>query len=126
MASDERIIFIDWSDASLSHPFFSLNFFYDTEAEEMKTHFSDTRAACIRLRDVYLEPWTIFEPMDRLREAFELAYKLSSLHFALNYHKLILPKMEVKWEMHYMLPYFLKQLLRSWMGLESWRLEIQD
>ena len=34
------------------------------------------------VRDAYLEPWTTYEPMDRLLEAFELSRKLSPLFVA--------------------------------------------
>lgn len=36
----------------------------------------------------------------------------SQYHCALGYHHLVLPQMEVRWEMELMLPFYLKMALR--------------
>jgi hypothetical protein len=63
------------------------------------------------LRDAYLEPWSSYEPIDRLIQAYEIARPLSALHNAVIYHRYILPNMESQWEMQRMLPFYLKKLL---------------
>lgn len=108
VVNGDRSIFIDWSDSSLAHPFFSMLFFL-VEIEDFFPRAPDVRT---RLRDAYLQPWVRYAPMDRLVEAFELSQPLAALHHALIYHELVLPNMEIKWEMELMLPFYLKMLLR--------------
>jgi hypothetical protein len=57
VAGDTNPAFIDWSDASLSHPFFSMAFFSD--AEDMRSYLGDVPDAPDQLRDAYVEPWTV-------------------------------------------------------------------
>lgn len=104
----DNYIFIDWSDSSIAHPFFSMLFFL----VEIEDFFPKTPDIRTRLRDAYLEPWTAFASRKRLIEAFELSQPLAALHHALIYHQLVLPNMEIKWEMELMLPFYLKMLLR--------------
>jgi hypothetical protein len=72
----EEVVRVYWS-----HPFFS-----------MVTLLNDARGitdcpdAGARLRDLYLEAWTEFEPMERLRQAFDLSQLLARLHQAQSYH----------------------------------------
>jgi hypothetical protein len=104
-------IFIDWSDSSIAHPFFSMNFFTDlAELAEFLPDVPDLRA---RLRDAYLASWTIYEPPGRLVEVYELAQQLSALHNAIIYHRHILPRMESKWEMWNMIPFYLRKLVAA-------------
>ena len=109
MVEDGRSRFIDWSDASISHPFFSLWFMLEElqyGAPSMVDHWAS-------LRDAYLRPWTRFEPMNRLIEAFELSRPLASLHQAAIYHDTIMPAAEIGWEWERMVPYCLKRLVRE-------------
>ncbi|MBX0329968.1 hypothetical protein K2Z83_20075 [Oscillochloris sp. ZM17-4] len=100
--------FLDWSDSSISHPFFSLLLFL-IEAED---HLPKEPGARERLRDAYLGPWATHMPRGRLERAFELAQPLAALHHAVTYQQVVLPNMEVAWEMELMLPFYLKMLLR--------------
>lgn len=108
IAGRDGFSFLDWSDSSISHPFFSLLLFL-LEAED---HFPKEPRARERLRDAYLEPWAALMPYDRLVGAFELAQPLAALHHAVTYQQLVMPHMEVAWEMELMLPFYLKMLLR--------------
>jgi hypothetical protein len=103
-------VFIDWSDASLSHPFFSMAFFSDEE--EMRPYLGDAPDAPDQLRDAYLEPWIVYEPYDILTQAWSIACSMAPLGTALLYHDRILPGMEVKCEMENMIPFFLRSVLR--------------
>ncbi len=60
-------VFIDWSDSTITHPFFTLHLFL--LKEELARFFAGNATAYERLRDAYLEPWTIYAPMERLRRA---------------------------------------------------------
>ncbi len=104
--NNDKSVFIDWSDSSVSHPFFSLYFLIDP----------DVRLPAVpnvreRLRDAYLQPWRAYEPMEKLIEAYDLAMQIAPLHHALIYHHHILPQMQVQWEMNNMVPYYLRALL---------------
>lgn len=106
----DRPVFIDWSDSSLSHPFFSLSAF--EEILDMEGYLADVPNLASRLRTAYLGPWTVYEPMKRLQEALALAHPLAAAHNALFYRNTVLPNMPESWEMHYMTPFYLKRLLR--------------
>ncbi len=71
--------FFDWTDASVSHPFFDLPILLPGEDD----------AAESRLRDAYLALWTAYEPPDRLRAAWALARPLGALHHAISYRSLL-------------------------------------
>jgi hypothetical protein len=101
----DHSVFIDWSDASVSHPFFSMLFL-----KEVLPPLGVTDAQAM-LRNAYLEGWKAFEPMTRSIAAFELAQRLAPLHHAIHYYKHILPNMQFKWEMSNMVPFYLKQAL---------------
>jgi len=110
VAGDSNPVFINWSDAFLSHPFFSMDFFSDEE--EMRPYLWDAQDAPDQLRDAYLEPWTVYEPYDILTQAWSIACSLTPLSTALLYHDRIVPGMEVKWETENMIPFFLRSVLR--------------
>lgn len=65
---DRGFVYFDWSDTCISHPFFDLiRFLY--EIEQDLPHVPDARSP---IRDAYLEPWTIYAPMEQLVTTFEL------------------------------------------------------
>ena len=66
-----------------------------------------------RLAEAYLTPWTTFEPMPRLLEAYAAVKLLSPLYTSLQYAFDIFPRMEMRWEMENMLAYNLRLLLRE-------------
>jgi hypothetical protein len=101
-------VFIDWSDSSIAHPFFSLLLFL----EEVEDYFPDEDDVRLRLRDAYLGPWRRHSGNIDIEHAFELAQPLGALHHALTYYRFVLPHMESKWEMELMVPFYLKMLLR--------------
>ncbi len=62
-------IYFDWSDTCISHPFFDLiRFLYEIEKD-----LPDIIDARSRIRNAYLEPWTIYAPMEKLVSTFEFA-----------------------------------------------------
>lgn len=67
----DNYLYFDWSDSCISHPFFDLiRFLYEIEID-----FPGVPDIRDRLRDAYLEPWTIYAPIDRLISVFELSSK---------------------------------------------------
>ena len=74
---DRGFVYFDWSDTCISHPFFDLiRFLYEIEKD--LPHVPDARS---RIRNAYLEPWTIYAPMEQLVSTFESAAEtLESLY----------------------------------------------
>jgi hypothetical protein len=81
-------VFLDWSDSSLAHPFFSLFHLMNDAASLLPTSSAESRR---RLRDAYLEPWTAVAPMDQLVRAFDIARILAPIHLASIAHAELLP-----------------------------------
>ena len=104
----DKCVFIDWSDCSVSHPFFSLYFLNDADMR-----LPDVPNVRERLRDAYLKLWSAYEPLPKLIEAYDLATKLAPLHHALIYQQRILPHMQNQWEMKNMIPFYLRRLIPS-------------
>jgi hypothetical protein len=102
-------LFFDWSDTSLAHPFLDLEWLLHG-IEERFPSAPDIRD---RLRDEYLEPWTVFAPLHHLREAFAVARPLSALHHALTYTRYILPRVDTDWEMADLVPFFLRMAITA-------------
>ncbi|MCB0253382.1 MAG: phosphotransferase [Anaerolineae bacterium] len=80
---DDYLLF-DWGDSSVSHPFFSLRTVF--VSVENSLHLAEGAPEFDRLRDAYLEPWTLFLPAAELRSTFALASRLSPLCSALSWH----------------------------------------
>jgi hypothetical protein len=108
VVADRGYGFLDWSDSSIAHPFFSLLLFLI----EVDDYFPKEPGVRERLRDAYLAPWAALAPRHSIVRAFELAQPLAALHHAISYHQVVLPNMELRWEMELMLPFYLKMLLR--------------
>lgn len=105
---DEGHAFIDWSDSSVSCPFFSMATFLAIQSDTLP---EPRDIVPDRLRDAYLSEWSRHAPPEQLREALEVAQWLAPLHNAVTYQRLILPFMEARWEMENMVPFYLRALL---------------
>jgi Phosphotransferase enzyme family len=77
MIQNEKIIFFDWSDANVGHPFFSLYFFIDYgNPFGAESDLSDWKE---RFRDAYLSVWSDYGTKEHLNQAFEIIRQLSPL-----------------------------------------------
>jgi Phosphotransferase enzyme family len=74
---DGRPVFIDWAEASVSHPFAGL--INTLRVVSWRSGWEPGSAEVLRLRDAYLEPWTRFAPMEELRTIFRDGYALGAL-----------------------------------------------
>jgi hypothetical protein len=83
-----RPVFVDWCEATVSHPFFSPVRFL-AAAHARGRAVGEDPALDARLRAAYLEPWTALAPPGRLAEAFGLACALQPLQHALTYRQLL-------------------------------------
>lgn len=90
-----RYLVYDWTDACITHPFLDLGPILEESLEEsaLQKSYDD-------LRDIYLEMWSDYEPLDRLREAYVLSRVLSALHQLVSYRNIIAGlEPAAKWEM---------------------------
>jgi hypothetical protein len=114
ITAEDGVAFLDWDEACLAHPFFSLL--------ELLLSLPDALAqapeAQARIRAAYLRPWTPYESWPRLVRAFELAQHLAALHYAVSYWR-VLPLIETAWELAEFVPYFLKRLLTERLSEEA-------
>lgn len=85
LTRDGQYFFTDWSDASVSHPFFSMLVTLRSVAHWLK--LDENGPDVQRVRDAYLEPWTSFETRDNLSAALNLAYRLAMVNRALSWHE---------------------------------------
>ncbi len=86
---DGRPVFIDWAEASVTHPFLGplLPLRFATERRGYEPGSREVE----RLRDAYLEPFTRFAPADELRRAFAHAYLLAPIGRAQVWHRILGP-----------------------------------
>lgn len=78
IALESSYLFYDWSDTVIAHPFFSpVRFLQVIRLPEERYR---------AISEAYLEPWTRFQPMKRLREAFALTRRLNLLYQAIRWH----------------------------------------
>jgi hypothetical protein len=70
-------VFIDWAEASVTHPFLGPLLPIRSAAE--RRGYEPGSREVERLRDAYLEPFTRFAPAAELREAFAHAYLLAPI-----------------------------------------------
>jgi hypothetical protein len=88
----DRIVFFDWTDGALAHPFFDMiTMFRDVP---------DAPDARTRVRDAYLEPWAGLLPREHLLPLFELSQQVAPLYHALSYRAIALnTEPSLQWEL---------------------------
>ncbi|HEY1013218.1 MAG TPA: phosphotransferase, partial [Herpetosiphonaceae bacterium] len=113
MIDQGRVTIFDWTDSSISHPFFSLHLLLEDAGELLADQPSASGfPATALIEQAYLAEWADWLPAGAdARRAAELARLLAPLHHALHYHRRILPAMAQRWEMENMVPWFLRRLL---------------
>ncbi|MBE2272391.1 MAG: phosphotransferase [Anaerolinea sp.] len=104
-AEDGRLLFTDWSDSAITHPFFDLPFFLAELEHDLPGVPRE------RLESAYLSAFERFAPRAAIDAAYAAARRLAPLYTAAAYHRDILPQMEIEWEMVNMLPYNLRLAL---------------
>jgi len=107
--SSEGPVFLDWSDASISHPFLSFAAFGDPS--ELGYVLDHAETAIPVLRQAYLKAWTDWASMRELQLALDLAILVAPIRSMLIYHAQVLPNFAHPWEMQAMIPFFGRQLL---------------
>lgn len=102
----EQYVFIDLAECCLTHPFCSM--FIALRVAKYVLEYDEP--ALERLRRAYLEPWTRYEPMERLQHALDLAHRLGSLQRALFWYNYLLRlEPELRW-MHWDAAFYFLQV----------------
>ncbi|GAA1536418.1 hypothetical protein GCM10009741_43730 [Kribbella lupini] len=78
--------FLDWGDASVSHPFGVLVGVLDGVRRDPRLAGDEHR-----LRDAYLEPWTAEHERAHLVAVSDLADRVARIGRVLNWHRLLAP-----------------------------------
>lgn len=77
-------LFYDWSHATVTYPLPGFgDLLFDDDWFPDQPDFAD------RMRDSYLEPWTVYQPLPRLQAAYERAKPLRKLFGAIHQGRLI-------------------------------------
>jgi len=84
---DGRPVFIDWAEASVSHPFAGLT--NTLRIVSWRSEWEPGGPEVLRLRDAYLEPWTRFAPLQELRTTFAEGYALGALARAATWTRIL-------------------------------------
>lgn len=105
---DGCYLFFDWTDGCLAHPFFDLV----TMLEDVEEFFDGV--GLDDLVDAYLEQWTCYAPIERLREAWRLAQPLGEMHQAISNHYIV-ESLEPasKHELAGAIPYWIRKAMRN-------------
>lgn len=82
-----RPVFIDWSEAGVTHPFFSLRTVL--VSVEISLNLDEGAAPVVPLRDAYLMPWREHMPETDLEAAFRLAQRIWMIPSALSWYRLV-------------------------------------
>lgn len=87
LLSNGQPLFYDWGDCIVGHPFYSLRTTFVSLYYSLQ--IDDGAPELDHLRDVYLEAWTGFASIDRLRAAFKLALRLAAVNGTLVWHDVV-------------------------------------
>jgi hypothetical protein len=94
-------VYLDWSDSSISHPFFAVCSLLDDAVRLLPSTSGEAQR---RLRDSYLAPWHDIAPHERLVRAFDIARLLAPFHRAATIHAELLPATGFTWELECAIP----------------------
>lgn len=109
---DGHPIFFDCSEASITHPFFSLRTV--VVSVELTLGLEEGSAPVEELRDAYIEPWSRYVAREDLLRAFTLAQRLWMIPAALAwYHILSSLEGREREEHGYTVPWLLKEFLAA-------------
>lgn len=110
IAGADGPIFFDWGDSCLGHPFYSLMM----ALRWGRLVVGYDAATLDHLRDVYLAQWSAYGSLERLREAYRLAWRLGPLMRALTWHRIVAnQESSVRWQYEDYPPYWMRLLLRG-------------
>lgn len=110
IAGEYGPIFFDWGDTCLGHPFQSLMM-----ALRWGRMVLGYDAATLNdMRDAYLSQWSAYGSLERLREAYHLAWRLTPLTRALTWYRIVAnQEPSARWQYEDAAPYWLSLFLHG-------------
>jgi len=110
IAGTNGAIFFDWGDTCLGHPFQSLMM----ALRWARLVLGYDAATLDGLRDAYLSQWSAYGSLERLREAYQLAWRPTPLTRALDWCRLVASQEpSVRWQYEDAAPYWLSLFLHG-------------
>jgi phosphotransferase family enzyme len=108
---DGRIILTDWGESAITHAFFTLVVIMRSVDNSLGMDFSPESE---QVRDMYLQNWTSYAPMEELRAIVKLAQRIGYVNRALTW-KMSLNDMseELKSEYAIAVPAYLKDFING-------------
>jgi hypothetical protein len=82
-----RIIFTDWGESAVTHPFFTLVVMLRGAGNSLDLETDAPELAS--MRDWYLSQWTDYAPLKELQPALKLAERIGLVNRALTWHWVI-------------------------------------
>jgi len=112
---DEQVIFTDWGESAITYPFFTLVVIMRSVDNSFGVDFSPQAE---QVRDMYLEHWTSYAPLEQLRSIVQLAQRIGYVNRALTWKMSIeqLPE-ALKSEYAIAVPSYLKDFINA--GISS-------
>jgi hypothetical protein len=109
---DKRVIFTDWGECAITHPFFTLVVML--RGAENSLDLQPDALELALMRDWYLSQWTNFASLKELRPMVKLAERIGLVNRALTWHWVIshLPD-EVKPEYAMAVPSYLQEFINQ-------------
>lgn len=86
-AGGDRVIFADWAECCVAHPFFTMR--VTLRASAYFAGIPEHAPEIVAMRDAYLEPWTRFASRDDLLSAFALSQRLAIVSRTRTWHRVI-------------------------------------
>jgi hypothetical protein len=110
IAGENGPIFFDWGDTCLGHPFQSLMM----ALRWARLVLGYDAATLDGLRDAYLSQWCVYGSLERLREAYHLAWRLTPLTRALSWYRVVAnQEPAARWQYEDAAPYWLSLFLHG-------------
>ena len=108
---DGRIIFTDWGESAVTHPFFTLVVIMRSVDNSLGRDFSPESE---QVRDMYLQHWTSYAPMDELKSIVKLSQLIGYVNRALTWNMSLqdMPE-ELKTEYAIAVPSYLKDFINA-------------
>jgi hypothetical protein len=112
---DEQVIFTDWGESAITHPFFTLVVIMRSVDNSFGIDFSPQAD---QVRDMYLKHWTSYAPPEQLRSIVQLAQRIGYINRALTW-KMSIEQMPESFKREYALavPSYLKDFINA--GISS-------
>ncbi len=90
---EDGIVFFDWGDATITHPFFSTRVFWNS-LDDLIASEDEWLGMVQAFRPDYLEPWTKYASIQELERLLQISDQLACVYRALSWYLYITPNRE--------------------------------